>query len=161
MGEHVGEDGRWLSYSELAQARGIRRATAIRITRRNRWRKQTGNDGTVRVLVPEDWEARSPVRREAVSEAIPPAVLEADPEDLFHEISALRVELVAAGQRADQAMALADRTLAQLADERVRSDQVRAQVDELRGKLAELREDDAARRAMSRWRRAWDGWRGR
>lgn len=51
------EDGRWLSYTELARIRGISKESAIRLVRRERWRKLPGNDagGTVRVLVPEDW----------------------------------------------------------------------------------------------------------
>jgi hypothetical protein len=48
------EDGRWLSYTELAAERGISRASAIRMVRRQRWRRQAGNDGEARVLVPAD-----------------------------------------------------------------------------------------------------------
>src|SRR5437764_15330640 len=45
-------DTRWLSYSDLAEARGISRESAIRMTRRRRWPKREGNDGTIRVAVP-------------------------------------------------------------------------------------------------------------
>jgi hypothetical protein len=59
VGEHAG-DGRWMTYGELAEARAIKRATAIRMARRYRWRKQMGNDGFARVLVPEGWDQPAP-----------------------------------------------------------------------------------------------------
>ncbi|RZA29182.1 MAG: hypothetical protein EOP02_05250 [Proteobacteria bacterium] len=43
---------RWLSYDEIAELRGIDRASAIRMVRRKRWSKQDSNDGTTRVAVP-------------------------------------------------------------------------------------------------------------
>ena len=47
--DDVGDDLRWLSYGELGQARGISTASAIRLAFRRKWRRQDGNDGTVRV----------------------------------------------------------------------------------------------------------------
>jgi hypothetical protein len=44
-------DTRWVSYSDLAEARGIDRDSVIRIVRRRGWPKQESNDGTVRVQV--------------------------------------------------------------------------------------------------------------
>jgi hypothetical protein len=52
--EDVGDDFRWLSYGELGRARGISTASAIRLAFRSQWRRQDGNDGTVRVAVPVD-----------------------------------------------------------------------------------------------------------
>jgi hypothetical protein len=52
--DDVGDDLRWLSYDELGQARGISTASAIRLAFRRKWRRQDGNDGTVRVAVPVD-----------------------------------------------------------------------------------------------------------
>jgi hypothetical protein len=46
------DDGRWLSYAELAEVRGITRKAAARLALRHRWRRQPGNDGATRVLVP-------------------------------------------------------------------------------------------------------------
>lgn len=48
----IGDEGRWMTYGELATARGIDRASAMRLARRNRWRKQKDNQGNLRVLVP-------------------------------------------------------------------------------------------------------------
>ena len=52
--DDVGDDVKWLSYGELGQARGISTASAIRLVFRRKWRRQDGNDGTVRVAVPID-----------------------------------------------------------------------------------------------------------
>ena len=54
---HDGDDadggGTWMTYRELAAARGITHAAAIRLVQRNRWRKREGsNDGLAHVLVP-------------------------------------------------------------------------------------------------------------
>ena len=46
------DDGEWLSYSELAERRGIDRDSASRLAIRRRWRRRKGNDGLARVLVP-------------------------------------------------------------------------------------------------------------
>ena len=47
-------DSRWMTYDELAKLRGITRPSAERLVQRRRWRRQQGNDRTVRVLVPVD-----------------------------------------------------------------------------------------------------------
>src|SRR4051812_35935188 len=50
------EDIRWLTFRELATARGIEVASAIRIVRKKNWRRRRSNDGkTVRVAVPIDF----------------------------------------------------------------------------------------------------------
>ena len=52
-------EGRWLSYDELSLLRGISRESAIRLARREKWRRTRGNDGTARIFCPPDW-LRSP-----------------------------------------------------------------------------------------------------
>ena len=56
LGDDIGE-GRWLTYTELAEIRGIGRESAVKLVQREGWRKASGNspDRTVRVLVPMDW----------------------------------------------------------------------------------------------------------
>ena len=53
---HVGGDNggdiRWTTYAELAEARGIKPAGAVRLVQRRKWLRQPGNDGSVRVAVP-------------------------------------------------------------------------------------------------------------
>jgi hypothetical protein len=50
------EDGdadiRWLSYAQIAKIRGISRASAERIVRRAKWRRQVDNQGVTRAAVP-------------------------------------------------------------------------------------------------------------
>ena len=45
-------DIRWLSYAEIAKIRGISRASAERIVRRAKWRRQADNQGITRAAVP-------------------------------------------------------------------------------------------------------------
>lgn len=57
MGDSM--DGtRWLSYAELAQARGISKASATRLVFRKGWRRRVGNDGIARAAVPLTETAR-------------------------------------------------------------------------------------------------------
>ena len=43
-----------MTYDELAEMRGIKRIGAVRLVQRYKWRRQAGNDGRARVLVPHD-----------------------------------------------------------------------------------------------------------
>jgi hypothetical protein len=103
-------EGKWLSYSELAAVRHIRRVSAIKLAQRERWQRQSGNDRarTVRVLAPEEW--LSPARESAPNTR--------DIPTLPRESSRLLAEAVTradeANKRADAALALADRLGAQL-----------------------------------------------
>jgi hypothetical protein len=53
------ENGRWLTYSQLAAVRGINRESAVKLVQREGWPRSSGNDRacTFRTLVPEDWLA--------------------------------------------------------------------------------------------------------
>jgi hypothetical protein len=46
-----GADSRWMTYRELAEARGITQASATRLAFRRKWQRQVGNSGTAKVLV--------------------------------------------------------------------------------------------------------------
>ena len=49
------EDGQWLTLAELADARHTSEASATRLVRRHtQWRRQSDNQGHVRVLVPTE-----------------------------------------------------------------------------------------------------------
>jgi chromosome segregation ATPase len=56
------DNGRWLTYDEIAEARGTEKIGAIRWVQRHKWRRQPGNDGLVRVLVPEEALVRTALR---------------------------------------------------------------------------------------------------
>ena len=45
-------DGRWMTFVELSQHRGISEPSARKLVRRHKWRRQAGNQGIVRILVP-------------------------------------------------------------------------------------------------------------
>jgi hypothetical protein len=49
---------RWMSFAELSAARGISKASAIKLVRRHGWRRQRDNQGHVRALVPLTWTER-------------------------------------------------------------------------------------------------------
>src|SRR5689334_24861366 len=99
-------DVTWMSYAELGRLRGISAASAKRLSNRRRWRKQAGNDGTTRVAVP-------------AAEAVP---RETDAGELCGDTSRL---IAQANARAATAMALADRTLIQLAEAHTESGKLR------------------------------------
>ena len=46
---------RWMTHTELAKARGISTASAIKLALRHGWRKQKDNRGAVRCLVPPEF----------------------------------------------------------------------------------------------------------
>jgi chromosome segregation ATPase len=176
-------DGAWLSFPELARLRGINLTSAFRLARRNSWRRQKGNDGKLRVLVPavdraidldkdKDKGSREPDKgqdkglTQAVA-AIRSGVLEVV-QPLQAAITVLEAQLTEANTRAARAES-------EVCSERVRADTLRDRLEatETRARDAEqaarIATDalNAARRAeearKGRWalRRAWDGWRGR
>ena len=54
------EPATWLTFMELAVARGISKASAVSLVRRHAWRRQRDNTGRVRALVPAGWAAPQP-----------------------------------------------------------------------------------------------------
>src|SRR5579859_7173262 len=97
MEADTGADGRWLTYAELAEIRGIGKPSAERLVRRHKWRRQTDNRGNVRVLVPLDALADDGADRgEDMS------------GDMSHAINALEFALTALDQRAEAAERRAD-----------------------------------------------------
>jgi hypothetical protein len=47
--------GRWMTFADLADARRISKASAIKLVRRHGWRRQRDNKGNVLALVPLPW----------------------------------------------------------------------------------------------------------
>ena len=173
--------GRWMSYAQLAEIRGISKKAAQRLTLRHQWRRQPANDGGVLIWVPDDAtiRGRQTGRQNGVSDGPDVVALLEDANRRADE----------AHKRADAALALADRLGAQLADAGGRADRAEARVAELQRDLdaarviagaaqhdaqaaraeaqkaqdaaEELRKEKEARKARGPLRRAWDGWRGR
>ena len=135
----TGDDGRWMTYAELAELRGISRKAAARLTLRHGWRRQPGNDGATRVHVPD-----AAMTRRQTPRPDRPSTLLSDDEDA----------LVEAARRADAAIALAERLTAQLTEAgaradraEARADQERLRADELRDRLEAFRQAEAERQA--------------
>jgi hypothetical protein len=172
--------GRWLTYDELAEARNIRRAAAVRLTQRKNWPRQPGNDGRARVLVPLDWipdhgqdtgqDAPTAIRQDGLTDAALAAIREAH----AGEVAALRGEI-------ETLKVLADAKDARLVDAETRAERERLRAEGLQERLsgadrelavaqhdaeaaqeaaAKLRLAEDARKARGRLRRVWAAWRG-
>jgi hypothetical protein len=146
--------GRWLNYAEIAALRRISKASAERLVRRRRWRKQTDNRGVARAYVPEDWcaaaakDIRADVRRDdraaTTAEAFT-AALAALREQQGHERTAWETERM-------RMTVVIDGFAKQTAEQR---DQIAA----LQAKITQLEAADV-RRIASRWARIRAAWRG-
>ncbi|MBO1023009.1 hypothetical protein IPV08_23930 [Methylobacterium sp. SD274] len=133
----------WLSYDELADRLGIERESARQQVKRKRWARQPGNDGKIRIGVPDDvLEER--LGPGTANQAVP--AQEPDPvpvpvpvvtEVLTRHIERLEVALEAALNRAsDRDAVTADRD--SLASER---DILTVQVEALRAALTVAEKD--------------------
>ena len=154
-----GDDrGVWLTKAEFAERRQISQASADRLIRRQGWRRQPGNDGRVRVLVPEGALGRHP---EGDQRAAPPegtaaveSVLAALREAHVGEIGRLTGALGRAEARADAERARADLLLtkadglrAEMVGIEAKLTAETARADDLRGRLAEAEQvKEAARK---------------
>jgi hypothetical protein len=135
-------DGQWLTLADLAKARGTSKASAARLVRRHKWRRQPGNDGHVRVLVP-------------VEKADRPADRPADTSGAFVVIQAALAAQERAEARADRAESRADKLATELAE-------VRAWVESLTATLTQRDEELASLKGgfLVRLRRSWQIRRG-
>jgi hypothetical protein len=145
--------GVWMTYTELAAARGIARAGAIRLVQRQRWQRRAGsNDGLAHVLVPHDWAkpiARAPAKRQRPAQrpaTSPPAYATA----FETALTALREQ-----QAHERGAWEYDRTA--WTEERTR---LQAMVDAMRGEIDGLELERNTLRALSRWARIRRAWRG-
>lgn len=139
MDEVDADDGRWMTYAEIAEARRMSRASAERVVRRHRWRRQADNQGTVRALVPQTWSDPVPEkpadnRRDIRADTWPDITAVIAP--LQAAIDALREQLARSETRANQAENRANRAEQALIGERDRVDELRERLDDLGSKLA-------------------------
>ena len=173
-------DGRWLTYRELAQLRGIDIASAKRQANRGRWRRQKGNSGReVRVLVPDALTADRSADTTADLSTDRTADASADIARLISMFEtglvALREQLAVANERAQAAeqRALAaeqgrEGAVAQGNELRARIEVLQASLERATSEagravqaLEERERADAARKAQGRWARLRRAWRGR
>jgi hypothetical protein len=134
------DDDRWLTYDEVADVRGTSRDGAIRWVQRRKLRRQPGNDGRVRVLVPPDILAVAPPKRAPRTDTpdAPPAV------------AAFETALVV----------IREAHAGELSTLREMLDRARAETKEAQDAAEAVRRGDLDRRAQRRWRRLLAAWRG-
>ena len=151
-----GDDSRWMTYAELAQARGIKEPAAVRLVQRRGWERQPGNDGTARIAVP--------VSELRFSKTVTPAVMLVTPDS--RDMDALAREQ----QRADAAEARADRAEAERTALQTKLNHMERDRDQARQERETARveaagavgEARALREALDEARRpAWRRWLGR
>jgi hypothetical protein len=86
-----------MTYRELAQARGITPESATRLAFRRKWRRQVGNDGTARVLVPLAEAAPAKIITLGARDDVPPDaspdIAPGDAPDITRTINALEEAL--------------------------------------------------------------------
>jgi hypothetical protein len=152
-------DGQWTTYDEAAAALGISGDAIRRRAARGRWARMPGNDGRMRIQVPDDVP---PPRRGNVGEDTVTlvAALEA-------HIATLKTELAGEKERVDRVTAeLAGERAAhrdELAAARAAADRATAELVELARRLAQIAETQAAaesapeppRRSMGRRALGW------
>jgi chromosome segregation ATPase len=158
-------DGRWMTYEELAEVRGIDRHSARRLASRLKWRRQKDNQQIVRVYVP--LSRTEPDRRHRDMPAD-------NPQDISRAISVMEAAIGALREQLEQANGRADRAETGRDTERSRADELRDRLDDLGNKLdgaqAELaaaqdqvealtqaEADRQARGVLARLRAAWRG----
>jgi len=127
-GDDVAGDIRWLTYREIGEIRGISAASATRLVIRRKWRRQAGNDGTVRVAVPTE-EAQRQGDKPRDSHG-----------DISRTIRALETAVSTLGKQLDAERGRADKAEAALASER----EARTRAESA---AAQLRQQDQARRS--------------
>ncbi len=148
--EDAGDGTVWMTYDELATARGISRASAIRLSFRRKWPRRKGNHSEALVAVPPAAQVPSP---DVTHDALP-AVMDAVIPDLIHESRDLEA-LTRERQRADQAEAREATTRIQL--DQVTQDREAARIE---AALAQG-EARALREALAEARRpTWRKWLG-
>lgn len=146
--------GEWLSFAELGQRRGISKASAERLVRRRRWRRQAANDGTVRVYVPTGaLEAADRPHDDRPDVRSFDAALVAIREAHAGEVAALHETI--AELRTDR-----ETVRKQLAEVQAAAKQARYEADLLAKRVNQISEEEARRKAMGRWARLKAAWRG-
>jgi hypothetical protein len=144
----------WLTYDELAERLGIERESARQHVKRKHWARQRGNDGKVRIGVPEEvLSARSEPDTEGGTEPVqvpiqPPVQDPGVTAVLTRHIERLEAQLEEALRRAgdrDEVAKQCDLLIAQIES---LNDSTKIQVDALRAALA------AAERDRDRWHEA-------
>jgi hypothetical protein len=164
QGTDPGEEGRWLTYKELAESRQIDRHSAVKLVLKHGWRRQRDNRNVLRILVPVEWTLpRGRGMPKTTDPAMPQGMPEGVPQGtdftrainvLEAALGTLREQLERAEQGRDGAIARADRAESATSELRDRLglsqaalDQAQADARAARGEAEAVKAADAARRA--------------
>lgn len=131
------EGVRWLSYDELAEYRGITRASAKRLSFRHGWKRIEGNDQTSRVAVPVTALETPAARTGDVHETASETTAASTPEVSSTIISALERVMTLLREQ----MELTSRMSVELVEERQRRGAAEGNMAGLQRQLAELERD--------------------
>ena len=117
----------WMTYAEAGERLGVSAEAVRHRVIRGHWRRQVGNDGLARIILPDDLPApverplnglsppvRKPTMMDALREHI--ATLKADNERLVNELAGERTARQADRDELAAARAAADRATAELVD---------------------------------------------
>ena len=147
-------EGRWLTYRQIGGLRRISKASAERLVRRHKWRRQEDNQGVTRVLVPPEW---AEVELALASDSPPDIRADGSP-DITPDtgvsriaagpLAALEDAVAALREQLDATNARAERAEAGREGERARADDLRAQIDVLNAERVETRAE--AERALTK-----------
>jgi chromosome segregation ATPase len=134
-------NGHWLTYDEIAKARGTEKVGAIRWVQRHKWRRQPGNDGMTRVLVPEGALEVTVPRPRRAKPAATDTVTDNNAVTAFEAaLAAIQAthagEIAALRGQVDAAETVATVLREQLQDQRRQAEVHAGEVAILRGKLA-------------------------
>ena len=135
MTDDTSDDGKWLTYQQLAEVRRISKPSAIRLVMRHRWRRQRDNERVVRVLVPPDMLESDRAPYDASDDATGDELHDTSVATgalavLEDALGALREQLNAANARADHAET-------GRAEERRRADDLRERLIAMQEQLAD------------------------
>jgi hypothetical protein len=138
QGTDPGEEGRWLTYRELAESRQIDRHSAVKLVLKHGWRRQRDNRNVLRILVPLEWIApRGRGMPKTTDAAMPQGMPEGVPQgtDFTHAINAFADAVASLTKRAEVAEQRADRAELATTELRAEVDAARTETGALRGRL--------------------------
>jgi DNA repair exonuclease SbcCD ATPase subunit len=134
--DDASDDGKWLTYQQLADSRQISKPSAIRLVMRHRWRRQRDNERVIRVLVPPDMLEPDRASYDAPDDRSDDAP-DDTPSIAAGALAALEDAVAVLREQFDVANSRAERAEADRADERQRADDLRDRLIAMQEQLAD------------------------